>query len=129
MAELRRDLLVAAPFELAQRKRLALGVGQIAHPGDDPPDLLALLEQGRRLRHAVVLEVELLVVGGSLAQQIDRAVVRDPVKPGAQHDLAVASVAQRQEGLQEGLLNCVLGAAGAHEARAVDAPAGARSAA
>ena len=119
--QLLRDLLVAAPFELTQRKRPALRVGQVAHPGDDPPDLLALLEQGGWLRHSVVLEIELVVVRGALAEQIDRAVVGDPVQPGAQHDLPVAAVTQREEGLQEGLLNGVLGPVGAHETGAVDA--------
>ena len=118
--EARRDLLVAIPLELAQRQRLTLGVRQPAHPGDQAAQLFLLLQQRRRLWHAVELEVELLVLPRPHPDLVDGAVVRDPVQPRAQRDLARSAVAQREEGLQQSLLDRVLGALGADQARAVD---------
>ena len=76
-----RNLLVTSALELALDDCFALGCGQITdrdHQGGEP---FATLERLRRLLHAVVVLVELLVVPGD-ALFVDRRIADDPEEPG-----------------------------------------------
>jgi len=104
------DLLVAPALELALDDRLALGSREIPDRDHQGCELLAALKRLRRLLHAVVVLVELLVGAGD-AVLVDRRVANDPEEPGAD-ELGFRSVLERDEGLQQRFLNHVLGARG-----------------
>ena len=80
-AEPPRDLVVAAPFELAEHDRVALAQGQPLNGGKRVEQDLTPLEHLLRAILPADHVLERLVAGGAVAEGIQGRVVRDPVEP------------------------------------------------
>ena len=94
--ERRRQVGVGHPAELAHEQRRALLIGQPAHVRDQAPERLALVGLGDRVvdRRAQQLD-HLGRRRRGPAQLVDAPVVRHPVEPGAQSQLAVVGAQAR----------------------------------
>ena len=116
--ELAGDLLPRVILEDAEQQGAALGVGQLLDCCDRGPQRLASRGHVGWLRHAVDLIVELERGRWLATQSVDRGVVGHAVQPAPDVHLVVAA-AQRGAGLQQRLLDRVLGVVGAHDPRAL----------
>ena len=101
--------VVAHPAQLAHEQGRALLLGQTTDVGDEPAQGVALLGSRRRVllvghRRVGRIDRNRLVV----AQDVDAAVVGDPIQPRPQGEVAVVG-AQSVVGAYEDLLKGVLG--------------------
>ncbi len=116
------DLLVAHRVDLAQEKRRALGLRQLADVRQQAAELLAALDPlvGGHPVHVGVRVHRVLPVRGRLPKMVEAAVPGDPVEPGPDRDRALVGD-HRVVGRDEDLLEHVLGVLGAAEHLAAEA--------
>jgi hypothetical protein len=108
-SQLGRDLLVAAALHLPQHERAALAVRERLHGRQDISQSLAPLEGLVGRLYTVGVFVELLDHPAAVPQPIDSQVVRNPVQPGTQAQVAVIALHSPKR-VNERLLHDVLGA-------------------
>ena len=118
MPDLIGDLRVAAALELAEDHRVALALGQRLDGLEHRPEAVSALGHLVRAVGGGRQRLDVLVRPPVLPQRVQRRVVDDPVQPRPQVDAGVVA-AQRGEGVEEGLLEDVLGPRRRQQPRAV----------
>ena len=112
------DRVDLAVLELAGDEDLALALGEPAHAGHEPAQVLTLLQHDDRIAPALGLLLERVVAEVAAVERVEGQVARHAVQPRPQQELAVV-VAQEDVGLHERLLHDVLGVIASDEPRAV----------
>ena len=112
-AELRGDLLVSHPLELAHEQRVALLVGQLGEVAEQHAQRVAATERvdgvrrgrGRRLGRALCVERRV----ASAAQHVDGTVAGHAIEPRLERQLALVAARERGMRADEDVLHDVLG--------------------
>ena len=105
-AERQGDLLMRTTLELAQQQRVALGGREGLDGGERLAQLLAQLDDVRRLDGTGVFHVQCRLLALGRAQDVERRVVGDAVEPGLQCQLLIGG-SHGSVGVDERLLHRV----------------------